>query len=77
MAVYASILSDRRTEYYRIGESARATLDQIISSPTRLGEGPASVEAFLVQEFTQGRAKRPLDLLKRTLVYGEVYPMYD
>ena len=77
MAVYATILNDRRTEYYRIGDSARSTLDQIVSSPTRLGEGPGSVEAFLVQEFNQGRGKRQLDLLKRTMVYGEVYPMFD
>lgn len=76
LAVYTTILNDRRTEYFRAGATANSTLNQIVSSPTRLGEGPGSVEAYLVQEFHQGRGKPQLDLLKRTLVYGEVYPMY-
>ncbi len=73
VAMYTTNLIEKTTTYNLIGDSAKANFEAIISSPHRFG----GIEAFLVQEFAQGRGQPPLELLRRRIVVGEYLVMFD
>ncbi len=73
LAMYLTIVNPKFTEYWRIGDSALETLEQGIDGFGQFGKH----KVYIVRSFDVDRDHGPIDLLKRRVVYGEYYIMYE
>lgn len=64
-------VNPRFTEFSRIGDSARATLESSIDSYGSLGNN----KVYIVRAFDTDRNRGPIDLLKNDILMGEAFLM--